>query len=199
MLTQMEHWLTHIEPASRANPRSSLPRQQAHTDLTKTPFSSRPMPTTKNRPPSHTMEKGTHSCFGCGQNFVVDIDPRTGKWWGTTGLCKHLRPQLRKDYDGVVCLRYYRANGLYNTNKRTPPLYGNISKHSKRPRVDVAFAPMHGLANMPNCPGPDATNRGVTALLDSAEANQLTIHDLGQPPISRAMCQMSPLTPTETC
>ena len=98
------------------------------------------------------MGGGTHSCFGCGQNFVVDIDPRTGKWWGTTGLCKHLRPQLRKDYDGMVCHRYYRANGLYNTNKRAPPLCGGTSKHSKRPRVDEAFASMHGLANMPNCP-----------------------------------------------
>ena len=87
------------------------------------------------------MGKGTHSCFGCGQNFVVDIDPRTGKWWGITGLCKHLRPQLRKDYDGVVCLRYYRANGLYNTNKRTPLLYGNISKHSKRPGNGDGEAP----------------------------------------------------------
>ena len=42
-------------------PSSSLPRQQAHTNLTKTPFSSRPMPTTKNRPPPHMLGGGTHS------------------------------------------------------------------------------------------------------------------------------------------
>ena len=46
-----------------------------------------------------------------------------------------------KGHDGVVCLRYYRANGLYNTNKRTPLLYGNISKHSKRPGNGDGEAP----------------------------------------------------------
>ena len=111
-------------------PASSLPTQQAHTDLTKIPLSSRPMPTTKNRPPPNMVGGGTHSCFGCGQNFVVDIDPWTGKWWGTTGLCKHLRPQLRRDYDGVRCLRYYRANGLCRFNVTLCFVVVSVSRHS---------------------------------------------------------------------
>jgi len=82
---------------------------------------------------------GTHSCLGCGQNSLANIGPRTGKWWGTTGLCKHLRPQRGKGYKGVGCLRYYRANGLYNTNKRTPLLALWFERLTHPPRQHVVF------------------------------------------------------------
>ena len=135
-----------------------------------------------------------HSCFGCGKPFTVEFDPQTGRWWGIIGLCKHPRAQRGKGPRGRQCPNYYRGCGFYDSSKRANSLcLDGISKHTKRPRVDEEFTPMHGLAGMPNCPGPDATNRttnrGLSALLDSAGANQLTTHGLGQPTIPRANTQ----------
>ena len=77
-------------------PASSLPKQQAHTDLTKIPFSSRPMPTTKNRPPPHMVGEAPTPVLVVGKTSLSILTPGPANGGASLGCASTSVPNCAK-------------------------------------------------------------------------------------------------------